>query len=75
MVRNPESGDIVALLGGTEVPEWAESLIGEHLIAGKAEAAEQTEPDADADAEDKADAEAAEQTEPAKPARGRRATK
>ena len=69
MVRNPESGDIVALLGGTEVPEWAESLIGEHLIAGNAEAAEQTEPDADADAE------AAEQTEPAKPARGRRATK
>ena len=32
MLRNPSSGDLVSLLAGAEVPEWAEGQVGDHLI-------------------------------------------
>lgn len=32
VVRHPESGDPVPLLEGTDVPRWAEKLVGDHLI-------------------------------------------
>ena len=31
LVRNPETGDLVSLLAGGEIPAWAESLVGDHL--------------------------------------------
>lgn len=33
LVRNPETGDKVVLLAGTEVPDWAIDTIGEHLTS------------------------------------------
>lgn len=33
---DPSSGVPVALLAGNEVPEWAASLVGEHLLAAEA---------------------------------------
>jgi hypothetical protein len=32
IVVNPETGAGVVLLAGDEVPDWAESLIGDHLV-------------------------------------------
>ena len=32
VLRNPSSGDLVSLLAGAEVPEWAEGQVGDHLI-------------------------------------------
>ena len=31
LVRNPETGDLVSLMAGGEIPAWAESLVGDHL--------------------------------------------
>ena len=36
VVVGPSSGVPVALLAGNEVPEWAASLVGEHLLASEA---------------------------------------
>lgn len=32
VVRHPESGEPVALLEGTDLPEWAEKLVGPHVL-------------------------------------------
>lgn len=32
LVRDPESGELVSLLSGDTVPEWAAGMIGSHLL-------------------------------------------
>lgn len=32
VLRNPESGDVVALYAGNDLPQWAESEVGEHAL-------------------------------------------
>ena len=36
-VRHPESGDVVSLPRGGNVPSWATDLIGDHLVEVDAE--------------------------------------
>jgi len=33
-VRHPETGELAFLVAGGDVPEWASSLVGEHLVEG-----------------------------------------
>ena len=40
LVRNPETGDLVSLLAGGEIPAWAESLVGDHLKSETPEGSE-----------------------------------
>ncbi|GAB3304276.1 hypothetical protein EK0264_03725 [Epidermidibacterium keratini] len=32
IVRNPKTGAVTALLAGSAVPDWAEGLVGDHLL-------------------------------------------
>lgn len=43
VVTHPETGSPVVLLSGKDVPDWAEGLIGEHLIDGAGEEADELE--------------------------------
>ena len=38
VVRHPETGEVVSLAEGSEVPAWATSLLGEHLFAAEKKA-------------------------------------
>lgn len=31
-LRNPETGEVVTLSPGTELPKWADGLVGGHLL-------------------------------------------
>lgn len=33
-VRHPETGELAFLVAGGDVPEWASSLVGDHLVEG-----------------------------------------
>jgi len=43
VIAHPDTGAPVALLKGQEVPDWAEELIGDHLIEGEPAPAEKAD--------------------------------
>lgn len=43
VVEHPETGERVTLFAGQEIPDWAEDLIGGHLVEAAAETSD--EPD------------------------------
>lgn len=67
LVRKPDTGEVVVLNAGEDVPEWAVSQVGGHLTGDEPEVEVLQEPDAEKGDEPEAEA------EPSKPARrGRR---
>lgn len=34
ILRHPESGEVISLAEGADVPDWAADLIGDHLVDG-----------------------------------------
>ena len=41
LLRDPSTGDLVSVAAGEDVPEWAERLIGAHILKAEPEKAEQ----------------------------------
>ena len=52
LVRHPETGDLVSLLAGGEIPAWAESLVGDHL---KSESPDESETPDESDTPDESE--------------------
>jgi hypothetical protein len=49
IVAHPETAVPTVLLAGEQVPEWAEGLIGDHLIANATDEEDEQAPDPDGD--------------------------
>ena len=39
LLRNPQTGEVTFVEAGSDAPEWAEGMLGEHVLDGKAEPA------------------------------------
>ena len=45
MLRDPSTGDLVSVAAGEDVPQWADGLVGAHLLDAPVEPEKVDEPD------------------------------
>ena len=49
VVVNPATGAPTALVAGSTLPDWADGLVGQHLLGGKTKQEPKSEPDLEPD--------------------------